>query len=194
MVRAYSGKLGGRFSLPRAEGRCWMVAPEAQDMLETYACFAHFQDQYPPGRARQLLVRQVVRGEPTDPRIQDPCDDGIRPRRNRRTDGAVGAARDANPPQGGARLGERLKEQLATRQAGKFITIYTTGPQQRDQVVRELDPKMGRIGLPSARSRRRPTRRVGCRRRNGWAAAHISSAGLTTSAQRTTEGLLPPPR
>jgi len=124
-----------------------MVAPEAQDMLETYACFAHFQDQYllagpgsywygkwfvvsPPTRGYKIHVTTAYAHAETVAQT------------------ALSVLRTMRIPHKVVRDGERLREQLATRQAGKFITIYTTGPQQRDQVVRELDPKMGRIGLP----------------------------------------------
>jgi hypothetical protein len=116
-------------------------------MLETYECFAHFDDQYmlvgpgshwygkwfvvnPPGHGYKIHVTTAYGNAEAVAQT------------------ALSVLRTMRIPHKVVRNGERLREQLATPQAGKFITIYTTGPQQRDQVVRELDPKMGRIGFP----------------------------------------------
>ena len=61
---------------------------------------------------------------------------------------ALSVLRSMRIPHKVVRDGERLRRHLATAQAGKFITIYTTGAPQRDRVIRELDPKMRRIGPP----------------------------------------------
>jgi hypothetical protein len=116
-------------------------------MLETYECFAHFEDQYiliGPGSywyGKWFVVNPPARGYKIHVTTTYGNAENV-------AQTALSVLRTMRIPHKVVRNGERLREQLATQQAGKFITIYTTGPQQRDQVVRELDPKMGRIGLP----------------------------------------------
>lgn len=116
-------------------------------MLETYECFAHFEDGYllvGPGSdwyGKWYLVRPPIRGYKIHVSTTYEHAEAV-------AQTALSVLRSMRIPHKVVRDGERLRRHLATAQAGKFITIYTTGTQQRDQVIHELDPKMARIGPP----------------------------------------------